>query len=439
MNLIDLGEAADWAPPQTPRPRGRLARRWPSALAVLALAGALLTADTFQTREPVLHVAGYVIEFEILAGRLYVKRVDAGQRPELSAYALGGRRLWTLPGTDPDQVVTLATPGVVLLATGATMRTPPPDRAVTALDAGTGRELWRRSAAAPHGAAGGRILLEDLGGRGAAEPAAEPVADFSINRTPPQVETRLVAVDERTGAPAWSATVPAGAQVEYDIEQRAVRQLGPDGVLQTRDLVTGAVLGREQLAWSGTPSWFTTGAVQVVVSTAGRRGADVFDRATGRWLWNVENSWLHPCGTGRWCRIDGTGVRAFDATSGRPVWGVPDYNHVFVVTDDDAVVLGGFGTSAAATHDPVLLVADARTGAIRHRLDGWVVGPFARDAVVVVARPDPPGASLVGVFDPRTGGVGIVGRGDVGPQPYCTAGSGRLACLNGGLTVWKIP
>ncbi|MER7008396.1 PQQ-binding-like beta-propeller repeat protein, partial [Dactylosporangium sp. NPDC000555] len=293
------------------------------------------------------------------------------------------------------------------------------------------------------GAPGGRISLPapaapagGAGGAGGGEPPA------------PLAEAPLVAVDERTGAAAWTVTVPAGARVELrELDGgggrlESLTQLGPDGVLQTHDLATGAVIRRERLDRSGPVYDYTTSAAQVVVATAARQATvGAYERGTGRLLWQGDVAFYTPlfaCAPGRWCGADGQGLWAYDAGTGEQVWRVAEYKNVFGLTGD-IVVLGGLGTSAAPSHEPVVLAVDGRTGAVRHRLGGWYTWGFGRTVFVTWPDPDRRDA-LVGVYDPSSGGVAVLGRVPTYHGMRCVTGAGVVACTAGGtLTVWRRP
>ncbi|MFG2037001.1 PQQ-binding-like beta-propeller repeat protein [Dactylosporangium sp. NPDC048998] len=440
--VIDLGIVERWAPeppPRRPARSGSAGRRarGPALLAAAALAALLPAADAGPAGGPVFTLTDRVFDVSVTGGRLYVTRAEDGGAHRVEARTFGGRLLWDAP-LEPNQAFSFATEGVVVL----TNRYGPQAFArsrVVVRDARTGAELWRRDAAEDWGPAGRRILLEDVTGGAGRAGGGEP-----------QAETRLVAVDERTGAAAWTVTAPVGAQVELrggaaadPARPESLTQLGPDGVLQTHDLATGAVVRRERLDRSGPVYSYTTDAAQVVVATAGAQATvGAYERGTGRLLWQRDVGFYSPlfaCAPGRWCGVGGDGVRAYDAGTGRQVWRIPEYNRVFGLGGDN-VVLGGLGTSAAASHEPVVLAVDGRTGVVRHRLVGWY-GAWGPGRPAVVTRPEPGRRTgLVGVYDPRSGGVAVLGRAPATVGPTCDAGAGVIACVaSGTLTVWRWP
>ncbi|MEV8512804.1 PQQ-binding-like beta-propeller repeat protein [Dactylosporangium sp. NPDC051484] len=446
--VIDLGVVERWAPPEPPRPQrpgragrpgrgGWAGRRRGSALLAAAVLAVLLPAADAPPGGPVFTLPGRMFDVHVTGDRLYVTRAVEDGALRVEARTPGGRLLWGAP-LEPNQAFSFATADVVVLTNRYPQGAFAPSRVVVR-DARTGAELWRRDAAEDRGAAGGRIILKDLAGEvGGAGGAGG-------GESPP--ETTLVAVDERTGAAAWTVTAPAGARVELhgldgdEARLESLTQLGPDGVLRTHDLATGAVVRRERLERSGPVFAYTTGAAQVVVATAGRQAiVGAYERGTGRLLWQGDVAFYTPlfaCAPERWCRVDGEGMRAYDAGTGEQVWRVAEYNSVFGLVGD-IVVLGGFGTSAAPSHEPVVLAVDARTGAVRHRLDGWYAGS---GRTVLMTLPDLGRRdALVGVYDPGSGRVAVLGRVATGLGTRCAAGAGVVACTAGGtLTVWRWP
>jgi outer membrane protein assembly factor BamB len=430
--VIDLGVVGEWAPPERSRPGVRERRRWWGAarLAVVALAVALLAGDVPRAPVQVLRIPHGVFSVVVGGGRLYVTRTADELPQRIEARTAGGRLLWTVP-LELNEHVTLATERVVVLSNRIGSAAFAKHRVVVR-DAATGAELWRRDGVDERGVAAGRIVLQYTGDR----PASTP-------------ETRIIAVDERTGALAWTVVTPYGAAVELlggpaGWSLSSFTELGTDGALTTRDLTTGAIVRRERLELSGAAAGFSTRLAGYVLVTA-RSGfaGEAYDRATGRLLWRQETSvpaWLFECGLERWCTGDGDGVRAYDARTGRRVWDVAAYNEIFAL-NGDTVLVGGLGTSEAPSHDPVLFVVDARTGAIRRRIDGWGAS-WGSGVPIVVARPSPDGRTgLVGVLNPDSGGIVVLGRTSTSVRPHCSAGAGVVACPapDGSLTVWKLP
>jgi outer membrane protein assembly factor BamB len=205
------------------------------------------------------------------------------------------------------------------------------------------------------------------------------------------------------------------------------------------------VVSRRPLArpgGGGPASGIAISGDQIIVGRATARGDDVFDLDTGRLRWSYEtaaDAWFFGCGPARLCSVGGDGVRGYDADTGRPVWGIAEFNTVFGL-GGPILVIGGLDTVVSLTHQPELVAVDTRTGAVLNRLGGWIGTDNIPDGRIIVAHDDP-GAwtGHVGLYDPRTGRVEIVGRGGVGPTPRCGAGSGVVACLGNGLTVWRLP
>ncbi|WP_433614289.1 PQQ-binding-like beta-propeller repeat protein [Dactylosporangium sp. CA-139114] len=434
MSLIDLGDAWAWSPPDEPvrRGRGRLAE-----LVVAVLAAALLVADgPPRDGRPLFTLADRVLDAQLDGGLLFVSRFEDGGPGRFEARTVGGRLLWSRPRSGENEGLAFAA-GEVLVLSSAYGRQSAEEAGATALDRRTGAQLWHRPASVVIGPAGPVVLLEDVTG------VTRPYTRVG-NDTP----TRLLGVDPRTGAPAWDQTLPAGSLVSYDGSDAhpdtlgAIDELTAGGTLQRRDPVSGAVTTRTPLAeLGGNVSDFTVSGDRVVVGRIGQPGPDVYDLASGRLLWRLGQLGGRPfrCGAGRWCFVGGDGIHGLDAASGRSVWDVGQYNDIFDVSGD-LIVAGGLGNSTSLTHDPVVLAIDARTGAVTHRLTGWVATYITVGPRSVVTHTDAgQWQGLVGLYDPRTGHVRVVGRGRLGPAPRCRTGAGVVVCLGNGLTVWRLP
>ncbi|MFI5907431.1 PQQ-binding-like beta-propeller repeat protein [Dactylosporangium sp. NPDC051541] len=415
--VIDLGDAAaPWTPPEPPRPvlrRRAVAARF---VAVLLAAAALLVAAGPGVPEPLFRLPGELMGLELAGGRLYLTRAGG-----FEARTTGGRLLWTRPRDTAAQRLVTVRAGVALLSTQYAGSLTPGTAAVAAVDADTGAELWRRAGAKVDGHTGDRVVLEDL---------AEP--------------HRLVGVDPRTGAPAWTAELADGTVLLMGgFEPASVDLLTADGTLIRRDPASGAVTTRQPLQqWPGRRVLgFEVSGEQITVSRADRPGADVYDLATGRFVRHTAD--VGParfaCGPGRLCSVGGDGVHAYDAATGRMLWMIMEYNEIFGM-DGDRMLLGGYGTSVAANHEPVVFTVDLRTGARLGRLDGWVPAYAGAGAPFVVFRPGPDRRDgLLGLYDRRSGGVRVFGRAAFPGRPSCDIGFGVIACVGDGLTVWRRP
>ncbi|MFI5907432.1 PQQ-binding-like beta-propeller repeat protein [Dactylosporangium sp. NPDC051541] len=427
--MIDLGRAEQWSPPETARPRRRLTAPGRLALALLVLAGvAAVPVRSAPAPAPVLHIGTGGAAVMLGGGRIYVVR--AQQR--LEVYSAHGAPFWSRTMGDTQQLDYADTDVAVFSSRGEGVSALD---TVNALDPGTGVERWARGGGAVAGRAGRLVILIDT-------------SQWQPDRPPPPLH--VIAVHARTGATVWDLAVPADSVGDFgrpgddtwDLVSFSV--LDPDGTLRDYDLATGAVARTGHLPRTGPAGSFTLGPAgrQVAVAAGGEEsGDDVYDRATGQFLWHAgaAGSRLDPCAPQLWCRPADGGLLAFDAATGRPAWRADGFDAV-LAAEGPAVVLGHLGqsTDAAAA---VVVVVDARTGAQRVRLDGWHPVRALGGRLVVWHRPEGARLTTVGLFDPVTGRVAVVGTGDAwGGWPVCTADVTLVACgVVGDLTVWPLP
>ncbi|WP_426510794.1 PQQ-binding-like beta-propeller repeat protein [Dactylosporangium sp. McL0621] len=431
MSVIELGDAVPWSPPEPP-PRRSL--RPVAVLAVALLAATLLAGAGPTWGEPLFSIGDGVLDARLVGGTLLVTRYEPDGPGRFEAHTPTGRLLWTRPRAGDSEYPQLVTAGVAVL-TSLYGQAAARDATATALDARTGAQLWLRPGAVVVGAAGPRLVLQDVAGQ------REPYSREAGR------ETRLLGVDARTGATVWQQTVPATSLVDYEYSEEseglvAVDELTAGSVLQRRDPATGAVTDRREFATSGTAvTGFAVRDGRIQVSRVGAPGIEVYDLATGELLWRYEKQsyGLLPCGSGRWCTVGGDGIHAVDAGTGRAAWGIEQYNDVFG-RSGDLLMAGGLGTSASVSHEAVVFTIDTRTGAIAHRLDGWIGTYSSHGGRLVVAHTDAgQWFGVVGLYDPHTGGVRVLGRARLGPTPVCVAGAEVLYCTGNGLSVWRLP
>ncbi|MFB9445998.1 PQQ-binding-like beta-propeller repeat protein [Dactylosporangium vinaceum] len=428
--VIELGQADSWVPEETPRPRRGLSGPGRLVLAMLVLAVAVaVPVRSEPALGALLHIGTGGSAVTLGGGRIYVIRAGQG----LEVYSAHGARLWTRTLSEAQQL-DYGTAGATVIGgrggPGAALDT------VTVLDPGTGAERWTRSGVAAAGRAGRLVVLLDTS-QWRADPPLPPV--------------HLIAVDESTGAPVWDVQVPDGSMPEYahagDIswDLTSLTVLDPDGTLREYDLGTGAVARTSHLQRPGGPIGSVTlgpGGRQVAVAgTEVGAGEQVYDRATGRLLWQVDDREyrLDPCAPQLWCRPDGGKLLAYDAATGREAWRVDGFDTV-LAAEGGALALGSLGRMDAVTGATVLVV-DARTGAVRARLDGWHPVPVQGGGVVVWHRPEGELTATVGLLNPASGAVAVSGTGDGwGGQPSCAADDRIVACgVAGDLTAWPRP
>ncbi|WP_433057653.1 PQQ-binding-like beta-propeller repeat protein [Dactylosporangium sp. CS-033363] len=419
---IDLGEAQPWIPPDEPRPRRRrfgATGRWVAAALVAVLAAAVPPARA-ATAPPVLFIEEAAQYVTIGGGRVLVVRYTGEGPHRLEAYSTAGARLWSADLGDGEQLVH-ADAGIVLLARqlgdAFDLAT------VSALDARTGTPRWERSGVLLAGLAGPLVVLGDT-------------------------HNDLVAVDPH-GVEVWKLDLPAGdvlalewgAGATYELTSLSV--LDRSGELRDHDLATGAVNHTDHLDLTGLdPTWIQVGGDGRQLAIRSGTTADwVFDRASGRPLWQVpanEHGILRDCGPGRWCRADESGLTAYDARTGDAAWRVDELG-LILGRGPATMALGALNWTGEAP--PIAAVVDAATGAVRARIDGWHPAAARGDRIVVWHRADGEPIATVGLLNPRTGRIAVLGSGAFwGGTPSCSTEDDLVACtMAGDLTVWRVP
>ncbi|UWP85193.1 PQQ-like beta-propeller repeat protein [Dactylosporangium fulvum] len=462
--MIELDPSTPWEPPEaSPPPRVPARRRWIALAAVgLITAGMLVAAVPRVSTEPVFTVDDFrVLSVQAGGGRLILGRLQPeGGGTQVEVLSLrDGTRLWSM-ALDVDQHLTFLTDNVMSLVTEVPTG---PANTLTVLDAATGEQLWQRTQVVCFGRVAGRILVEDVAGVAEESPAVEvpPSGETSVNPALEQRGRRYLVLDERTGATVWEIRVPKGSAAEFSwVGDSAgpafMSELSPTGLLQIRDLGTGAVIATHQLDWSGTISSLTIGdsflesgaalPEQVLIAKAGERGTDVFDRGTGRllWHWQAERSDArggghpYPCATDLLCVRDESGLTFIDPRTGERLWRVDRYNSV-MGRDGDTVVANAWATPGNA--ELPIAAFDARTGRVVRKLEGWRFIETVPGGRLVMWKPVDVRRAVLSVVDPRSGRVVVFGKAEGWYGiPECHQQRNMLACLvNGALLVWKLP
>jgi outer membrane protein assembly factor BamB len=285
--------------------------------------------------------------------------------------------------------------------------------------------------------------------------SSDGAADIPVNPPAAQRDQRYLALDEQTGSTVWKVEVPKGSlgtgiwSDYYSLG--GMTELSSTGLLRIRDLGTGAVTATHQLDWSGTILRYTTGTLlpgaapavrdQVVVYKAGDRGADVYDRGSGRLLWHWQDRSLYglfSCAPELYCVQSQDGMGALDAHNGRPVWSVQRYNSILQL-GSGIMLLTRWDETDPLTASGVAAV-NVRTGQVLWALDNWSVvqDPLNR---VIVWKPLDNRTALLGVVDPRTSQVTVFDKAENwNGRPECVQSDDHLACaVAGRLSVWKLP
>ncbi|GGM74741.1 PQQ-binding-like beta-propeller repeat protein [Dactylosporangium sucinum] len=452
--MIELDLTAPWEPGESagPPPNRRRARRVAGAgIVAVVAAGVLTAAGPARADTPVFALDYQVTGVHLAGGRVFAGRYKpAGAGQELEALdARTGRLLWSLP-MEQHEYLRSVTAGVVVLVQerGA------PEDGVTDLavhDAATGARLWQRTAVRVLGRFGGRVLIEEVTGgtRDARTVVVTELADDGggiRNQPPEQREQHLLALDERTGAPAWRIDVPKGNLLSFEFGGswevlRSMAELTPAGELRQRDPRDGTVTKTDRLDWSGAASWFDVSGGEVVVYPVGAVGGDVYDRVSGRRLWHWQDlghfGGLGTCAPGLYCVQDQDGTTAVDQRTGQTRWRVQQYNSILGLTEH-AMIMTVWEPPDLAP-GPIAAV-DTRTGRPTTVLEGWfAIQPSG--AGVLVWKPVGQREAVLARLDPATGRVQVFGRPqDWFGRPECVAEGDTLACVAvGGLTVWRLP
>jgi hypothetical protein len=357
---IELDISTPWEPPDEPAPApGRaVRRRLAGMVAVLVAAGSVLPAGNASAGLAPLYTAdSQILTLDAAGGRLIVTRFRTAGRPPVmqGLDARDGAVLWERPMQADENLVTL-TDDVALLQVERGYDDGVYTARLVALDARDGAVRWERDRTRIAGLAAGRVLVEDLAwpeeDRGFDEAYGDPEdPDVALPSLPHH--ERYVALEAETGRPVWSAESPPGTVASLSYGSYPVvtelTELAADGVLRVRDVATGAVAATHRLDWSGAVARHTAGvAGQEMVWRAGGQAAEVYDRASGRRLWQwtgLEPAFdgPTPCPPGRYCIFDEDGTEVLDAATGAAVWHAPGYTLLYAVTDRRLVLLRQHG------------------------------------------------------------------------------------------------
>ena len=438
--LIDLGE--DRSAPTTGRSRRRVP---PSLAAVLAVVAALVVTGGSERVTP-----GLVPLAEVPVTRSAVIALTAGTvfLGDWSDAVVDGRRMlgvvsaYPLPGDAPRWQARLPVPAQLLRVApgaGVVLATTAVDGAqtVTALDAGTGRVLWRADSLAPL----------DL--------PADSTAGLFYGPG-----GSLHWVDLRTGRDVWSRPLPPYGDfslvpVGGPTDRTRVLTVSPDGWVEVVDEATGALVasgptgeageagGAGNGGAGGGPGGSAGANVDAVLGRilvtrpqpAGSRSVTALDPTTLHPLWTVVGAFqgvVAPCGD-LLCLSDANGLTAVDPASGATAWHTDAWDATLALDHERLVAL---------TDDPGrgLAVLRAGDGAQLLRLTGWTtVDDPTSGQPVLVTRPDATGGSLVARLDPgRNRPTVLRDLPDAAPST-CWAAAGVLACatVRHTLRLWR--
>ncbi|WP_067507832.1 PQQ-binding-like beta-propeller repeat protein [Actinoplanes sp. TFC3] len=367
--------------------------------------------------------------------QVYVFTGTAGGNRRLSAYGLRtGKLRWTVPELDDAAWIGTVQSGVIMLPTGrATVEFDTDNggvgfrefnRETIAIDAATGRQLWRLpgEVAASHG---DLALLTEWDEQG------------STVRT-------LRAVGLHDGIPAWQNS-PAAVQSWTTSEDlgRLVTATG-EGLVQVLDFADGSVQTSRKLPWAGratsgdrSTDISTEGQQLVVRNVAGSKATvTAYDLASLTERWHLTSDTLngfYGCGPVM-CLNDASGVAGYDRLTGRRLWQRASGGWAVPVGPDRLILEDG---QEGARH----ALLDSHTGATLADLGTagivWDYQDTASTAYVLIRTTSPPQRTALGEVDEHSGEIRLRGLIDEMQDYGCHAEGTLLLCAtaDGRLTV----
>jgi hypothetical protein len=391
-----------------------------------------------------------VVTMRMTGSMLVAVMLDRG--PRLVGYRLAdGARRWSVPldvGTVDLQVGGQldVVDGVVLVGVGgvsAATRT-------LAVDAASGRELWRSDLPPVFGLGRGDtvVLAAYL------NPDGRPGEQAYLGTTGPWLPLLLRAVDARTGRLVWTYQVPAGSQTALPADPAgaapasALAVISPDGRATVVDLATGARRTSATIDTTAVlrrglgelPTWLTLGVygdlLVLVIVSPGRPTLAAYQLPTlhPRWASTVSTLDISVSRCGQWlCLSDADGIHAIAMDTGAPVWTLADAGHFKGWAD-------GWMYDEPYPVDPD---------------DATLVDPLTRRVVLHLGRwriPEPsetgPVLTMLAERDSTRTWLGLLATGPrvdiLGALPdltlnSCDIGDGYLACLTtaGQLRIWR--
>ena len=372
--------------------------------------------------------------------------------PHLAGYQLAdGALRWSVPL--PLDSVDVQVGGeltvvddVVLLSisdTSATTRT-------VAMDATSGRELWRSDLPPIPGlGGGGRVVLAAY-----VDPDGRPGEQVYRGTTGPWLPLLLRAVDARTGRLVWTYRVPAGWQTALPSDPAGTVPAGgfvvvsPSGQGTTVDLGTGAP--RASAAIDSTavlrrglgelPTWLTLGVygdLLVLVTVSGGRpvlAAYRLDTLAPQWTSTVSAVNVNVGRCGPWlCAGDGHSIHAVALATGAPAWTLADAGHF------KGWALGWLYDEPYPVETDDATLVDPLTQRVLLHLGQWrIPEPSSTGPVLAMLPERHSNRTWLGLL---TTGPRIDILGAVVDQTLnnCDLGDTYLACVttNGELRIWR--
>ncbi|AGL20588.1 PQQ-binding-like beta-propeller repeat protein [Actinoplanes sp. N902-109] len=388
-------------------------------------------------------MAGGNESYTMTADHVYVFTNAPGGR-RLSAYELRtGTMLWSTTVMADASWLGAIKSGVLLLPAGTQSVEFDTDdggqgfreftRETIAIDAATGRELWRLPG--EYSVATDRqVLLAEWDDSGA------------VART-------LRVAGLRDGVTAWTQTghgVHTWVAADTGDASRLITATA-DGLVEVRGFADGRLVTSGQLPWQkppGTGERSTDISIEdhllvvrnMIHDNIGDRAVvAAYDTGTLRERWHVDSTGFggsYGCGPVM-CLNDSAGISGYDPATGARRWHRPGLGYAILISHDRLIVDEG---QDGTRHS----VVDARTGATLAGLgDGMVVWDYedvGEQTYVLRRTADPPGLTAVGEVDGRTGKVILRGTVDQVQDYGCQSAGELLACstVDGRLTITDI-
>ena len=420
MAVIDLGEVTgEESSPAVPLDHRRLLR---AVLAVLTVAGVLVIAGSAPGATAGVRPLWTIDDFRnddsvVLAGpTAYVSRLAHG-RPQVAAYDLESGKLRWIAATGQQIASQPPRPAgdTVLAPTDQlTIKVVMPDggeylymspQTTVALDARTGKELWRTPGNAMPSAGTGTALVVGNG------------------------EVRVVRL--RDGGEVWHRAMPplAGWTPLPDYQHpAAIATAGQDGLLNVFGYADGKLRATSKVPWetkTRSATLIPAGPNLAVIRDDPSRDSSttVYSADDLRPLWTA--GYLSPCGE-LLCSVAVDGVAGRDPATGREVWTEPTARNMFPVGDNRILLAQ---TIDLATEQLV----DSRTGRpLGPPILGAQAYNYEETGNLYFVRPssNPPGRLVVirvGLADGTQTPLGTFGT-SAGDQSFCVATRGYLAC-----------
>ncbi|WP_433303795.1 PQQ-binding-like beta-propeller repeat protein [Actinoplanes sp. CA-030573] len=418
MTLIDLGDLAGAAAEPVAAPVN-LPRLGKLALAVLAVAGLLaLTASApaapARVRSLWTAAFGPGDTMALDGPTLYLNRAGPDRRVEVTAYDLRtGRIRWSTPTGEAMSGHGLSPAGDVLLVATVSPRSVP---GTLALDAATGRPLWRADGDAAPSVATGDALLAETGPSGAI--------------------TALRLVGLRDGDQRWRhAIAPAErwTPLTEDGRPATIVTMSATGDATVYGYEDGIARHRARVPWNGVYSatLLPVGPYFAVVRTSSAQTvATVYGGTDLRPRWRSEEliGYVTGCGT-LICTAGVRGVTARDAATGRERWRRDDMTFLWDVGGGRLLLSAAPNLASATT-----VLAEGATGrTIGSPIGGQQAISAGAPGSVLLLRGTrtPPGRTAVYRLDLATGRLTVLGTVGRLAEQDCRGTPGYLVCPGG--------